>query len=192
MAGFSGAAGAQGNGLVASDYQKLRSVGQAEISPDGKLIAYTIVRYDRPGRPWGQLWVMDAASKKSVRIGAENDGSGGAVWSPDGKWIAYIGAAEGKQGLAMVRPDGTGATFLAPVMDTNAPLPSTGASVLGHRMETDCLCFETPGPNEGCHGDPFVITRMVSRTQVKEIPISMTIAGCTFLWWMWGRSTCVN
>ena len=34
--------GAQGNGLVASDYQKLRSVGQAEISPDGKLIAYTI------------------------------------------------------------------------------------------------------------------------------------------------------
>src|SRR4029077_10172622 len=90
---------AQGNGLVASDYQKLRSVGQAEISPDGKLIAYTIVRYDRPGRPWGQLWVMDVASKKSIRIGAENEASGGAVWSPDGKWIAYMGAAEGKQGL---------------------------------------------------------------------------------------------
>ena len=78
---ISGAASAQGNGLVASDYQKLRSVGQAEISPDGKLIAYTIVRYDRPGRPWGQLWVMDVASKKSARIGPENEGSGGAVWS---------------------------------------------------------------------------------------------------------------
>ena len=46
---ISAAASAQGNGLQASDYQKLRSVGQPEISPDGKLIAYTIVRYDRPG-----------------------------------------------------------------------------------------------------------------------------------------------
>ena len=143
---ISGGVRAQGNGLVASDYQKLRSVGQAEISPDGKLIAYTIVRYDRPGRPWGQLWVMDVASKKSIRIGAENEGSGGAVWSADGKWIAYMGAAEGKHGLAIVRPDGTGATFLAEVMDTNAPLPSTGATrhlVAGR--ETDCVCFRDAG-----------------------------------------------
>jgi hypothetical protein len=73
---ISGAVRAQGNGLVASDYQKLRSVGQAEISPDGKLIAYTIVRYDGPGRPRGQLWVMELVANKSIRIGAENKGLG--------------------------------------------------------------------------------------------------------------------
>ncbi len=167
---ISGAAGAQGNGLVASDYQKLRSVGQAEISPDGKLIAYTIVRYDRPGRPWGQLWVMDVASKKSVRIGAENEGSGGAVWSPDGKWIAYAGAAEGKQGLAIVRPDGTGATFMADVMDTNAPLPSMGASVTwspdGKQI---AFISATPGPEtKDASGDPIVITRYMYKPDAGE------------------------
>ncbi len=149
---ISSAVRAQGNGLVASDYQKLRSVGQAEISPDGKLIAYTIVRYDRPGRPWGQLWVMDVATRKSVRIGAENEGSGGAVWSPDGKWIAYMGSAEGKQGLAIVRPDGTGATFLAEVMDTNAPLPSMGASVTWSPDSKQVAFYfgDTGTGNEGC------------------------------------------
>jgi dipeptidyl aminopeptidase/acylaminoacyl peptidase len=161
---------AQGNGLVASDYQKLRSVGQAEISPDGKLIAYTIVRYDRPGRPWGQLRVMDVASKKSIRIGAENEGSGGAVWSPDGKWIAYMGAAEGKQGLAIVRPDGTGATFMAPVMDTNAPLPSMGASVTwspdGKQI---AFISATPGPEtKDASGDPIVITRYMYKPDAGE------------------------
>jgi dipeptidyl aminopeptidase/acylaminoacyl peptidase len=167
---ISGAIRAQVNGLVASDYQKLRSVGQAEISPNAQLIAYTIVRYDRPGRPWGQLWVMDVASKKSVRIGAENEGSGGAVWSADGKWIAYMGAAEGKQGLAMVRADGTGATFLAPVMDTNAPLPSTGASVTwspdGKQI---AFISATPGPEtKDASGDPIVITRYMYKPDAGE------------------------
>jgi len=161
---------AQGIGLVASDYQKLRSVGQAEISADGKLIAYTIVRYDRPGRPWGQLWVMDVASKKSVRVGAENEGSGGAVWSPDGKWIAYMGAAEGKNGLAIVHPDGTGATFLAEVMDTNAPLPSTGASVTWSPDSKQIAFISAmPGPEtKDASGDPMVITRYMYKPDAGE------------------------
>jgi hypothetical protein len=61
------------NGLQPDDYQRLRSAGQAELSPDAQLLAYSITRYDRPGRPWGQLWVMDLASGKSTRLGAENE-----------------------------------------------------------------------------------------------------------------------
>ena len=64
---------AQTNRLQSSDYQKLRSVNQVVFSPDGKLVAYTILRLDRPGRPWGQVWVMDLATGKSNRLGGEND-----------------------------------------------------------------------------------------------------------------------
>ncbi|HUK30210.1 MAG TPA: hypothetical protein VLV89_03790, partial [Candidatus Acidoferrum sp.] len=152
---------AQADRLQPSDYQKLRAVGQVKFSPDGKLLAYTITRFDRPGRPWSQVWVMDLATKKSVRMGGEDEGSGGPVWSPDGKWIAYSGMAEGKQGLVMAHPDGTGATYLAEVTGTNAPLPSQGASVTWS-PDSKQIAFisATPGPETAdASGDPMVITR---------------------------------
>ncbi len=158
------------NGLQPAAYQKLRSVGQAEISPDAKLVAYTIVRYDRPGRPWGQLWVMDLATNKSICMGAENEGSGGAVWSPDGRWIAYFGTAEGKNGLVIAHPDGTGATFLSEVSGTNAPLPSTGATVTWS-PDSKQIAFvsATPGPETAdATGDPIVITRYMYKPDAAE------------------------
>ncbi len=160
----------QANGLQATDYQRLRSVGQVEYSPDGKLIAYTIVRYDRPGRPWSQLWVMDPATRKSNHMGGEQDPSGGAVWSPDGRWLAYMGAAEGKHGLVIAHPDGTAATFLAEVTGTNAPLPSTGATVTWS-PDSKQIAFvsATPGPETAdASGDPMVITRYMYKPDAAE------------------------
>ena len=160
----------QANGLQATDYQRLRSVGQVEYSPDGKLIAYTIVRYDRPGRPWSQLWVMDPATRKSNHMGGEQDPSGGAVWSPDGHWLAYMGTAEGKHGLVIAHPDGTAATFLADVTATNAPLPSTGATVTWS-PDSKQIAFvsATPGPETAdANGDPMVITRYMYKPDAAE------------------------
>jgi dipeptidyl aminopeptidase/acylaminoacyl peptidase len=158
------------NGLLPADYQRMRAVAQAEFSPDGKFVAYTVVRYDRPGRPWPQLWVMDVASGKSTRIGGENDASGGPLWSPDGRWIAYDGAAEGKQGLAIVHPDGSGATFLAEAHGTNAPLPGQGAEVTwspdGRQI---AFISATPGPETAdAGGDPMVITRYLYKPDAGE------------------------
>ena len=82
-------AGAQG--LVSSDLSRYRSVGAVALSPDGHRLAYSIVMRDQPGRPYGQLWIMDLATQKSVRLGGEKDRSGGPVWSSDGKWLAFRG-----------------------------------------------------------------------------------------------------
>jgi len=72
-------------GLASGDLSRLRSVGSVELSPDGRRIAYTVTMRDRPGRPYGQLSIMDVATEKSVRVGAEKDSGGGPRWSPDGK-----------------------------------------------------------------------------------------------------------
>ncbi len=164
------AAFAQSDRLQVTDYQRLRSAGDADFSPDGNLLAYSITRYDRPGRPWGQLFVMDLATGKSTRIGAENESSGGAVWSRDGKWIAYMGAAEGKHGLVIAHPDGSSATFLAEVTGTNAPLPNSGT---GFTWSPDgkqiAFISATPGPETAdASGDPIVITRYMYKPDAGE------------------------
>src|SRR6202171_1008349 len=115
---FSGA-----QGLGSSDLSRLRSVGSVELSPDGRRIAYTVTMRDRPGRPYGQLWIMEVASQKSVRLGAEKDSGGGPLWSPDGKWFAFQGIQGEKHGLFVARPDGSDVTFLASLTRTNRPLP---------------------------------------------------------------------
>ena len=100
--------GAQG--LTSSDLSKLRSVGGVELSPDGRHLAYSVVMRDEPGRPYGQLWMMDLATQKSIRFGGDKDRGGGAVWSPDGRWLAFFGRQGDKHGLMIAKPDGSDVT----------------------------------------------------------------------------------
>ena len=123
--GTSVAASDHAQGLTSNDLSRLRSIGSVALSPDGHYIAYTITMRDRPGRPYGQLWVMDLGTEKSMRLGGDKPASG-PVWSGDSKWIAFHGADGDKHGLFIAHPDGSDTTFLAAMAGTNSPLPGTG------------------------------------------------------------------
>jgi hypothetical protein len=62
---------APAQGLVSSDLYRFRSVEEVALLPDNRLIAYTVTMRDRPGRPYSQVWIMDPATQKTVRLGAE-------------------------------------------------------------------------------------------------------------------------
>jgi dipeptidyl aminopeptidase/acylaminoacyl peptidase len=96
--------------------------------------------------------------------------SGSPAWSPDSKWIAYAGAAEGKHGLAIVHPDGSAATFLSEASGTNAPLPGTGAEVTWSPDSRQIAFISaTPGPETAdATGDPIVITRYMYKPDAGE------------------------
>ena len=155
--------------LASSDLARLRNVGGVALSPDGRLIAYTIVKHDQPGRPSGQLWVMDVASGKSVRLGGDKP-AGGAVWSSDGKWIAYNGTEGDKHGLIIAHPDGSDATFLATVEGTNSPLPGTGKTAAwSPDRKQIAFISSTPGDEAvDASGDPMVITRYLYKPDAGE------------------------
>src|SRR5260370_11258666 len=161
---------AAAQGLVGSDFSRLRSVGSVELSPDGRRIVYGVVTRDRPGRPYGQLWIMDLATQKSVRVGGEKDSGGGPLWSPDGKWFAFEGHQGEKGGLFIARPDDSEVAFLAAPEGTNSPLPGTGKDFTWS-PDSKQIAFisSTPGAEAAeASGDPIVTTRYLYKPDAGE------------------------
>jgi dipeptidyl aminopeptidase/acylaminoacyl peptidase len=157
-------------GFVSSDLSRFRSTGGALLSPDSHRIAYTVTRYDRPGRPYPQLWVMDLATQKSIRVSGEKDVTAHAIWSPDGKWLAFQGSAGDKHGLLMARPDGSEIAFLAAMGGTNSPLPGAGQDVTWS-PDSKQIAFISSTPDERAAeagGDPMVITRYLYKPDAGE------------------------
>jgi dipeptidyl aminopeptidase/acylaminoacyl peptidase len=159
--------------LKPQDLAQLQSVGEAQISPDGSHIIYTVVHNDRSGAPYSQAWVMDAATGKSTRLGDEKGSANGARWSPDGKSIAYFGSVGDKSGLVVAKADGSSPEFIATNQGTNHPTPSAGERMTWS-PDAKKIAFisaaagpETNDPS----GDPVVITRYLYKPTASNGPV---------------------
>lgn len=161
---------AQVKTIKSSDLYRMRFVKEVEISPDGSSIAYTVVLNPTTGRTSNQLWTIEAGSGKSIRLTAEKDSGSTPVWSPDGKWIAFNGEVNKKQGLYIVRANGNDLRFLAETKSTNSPLTYEGQSI-EWSPDSKKIAFvsTTPGPEtELATGDPVVITRYLYKPDFAE------------------------
>jgi dipeptidyl aminopeptidase/acylaminoacyl peptidase len=155
------------SGLQSQDLYKLQSVGDVHASPDGRHVVYSVQSSDRPGRPYSRLWIMDVESRAARRIGP--DSASGPVWSPDGTSIAFTGREDDQSGLMVIKPDGSGETFLAPILGTNHPLPSSGDR-LAWSPDGRQIAFisAADGPEADANGDPMVITRYLYKPTASE------------------------
>ena len=160
MASLLGPCSAQTN-WTSSDLYKLRSVSEAELSPDGSRIAYSVTNNDQPGRPYSQTFILKLDTQQSTRLGRASS----PRWSPDGQWLAYLTG----EGLTISRPDGAGPILLAPISGTNHPLPGSGER-LSWSPDSKSIAFvsSTPGPEPDANGDPMVITRYLYKPTASE------------------------
>jgi Tol biopolymer transport system component len=155
------------SGLQSQDLYKLQSVSDVHASPDGRHVVYSVQSSDRPGRPYSRLWIVDVESRAARRIGP--DSASGPVWSPDGTAIAFTGREGEQSGLMVIKPDGSGETFLAPILGTNHPLPSSGDR-LSWSPDGRQIAFisAADGPEADANGDPMVITRYLYKPTASE------------------------
>jgi dipeptidyl aminopeptidase/acylaminoacyl peptidase len=73
-----------------NDLINVKRVGDPQVSPDGKWIAYTVGIVDKEAnRTLTQIYTMAADGSRPKQLTSETKSSSGPRWSPDGKWIAY-------------------------------------------------------------------------------------------------------
>ncbi len=86
----------------------VRGAGQAEISPDGKWIAYSATVTGEP-----QVWIVSASGGAPRQL-TFGEGIDGLTWTPDGSGLVYVADTGGDErpGFTLLSPDGARETVL--------------------------------------------------------------------------------
>ena len=87
------------------DLLNLKRVGAPAISPDGRLVAYTVRETNWDENAYEtEIWVGDATRTRPLTAGKKS--SQQPAWSPDGKWLAFVSDRDGKRQIYQIAIDG--------------------------------------------------------------------------------------
>lgn len=89
------AARAQRRAITVDDYLALRAVGDPQLSPDGRRVAYTVTEASlKDNRGVARIWIADLGGGEPRQI-TEGPGSDRQPrWSPDGRALAFVSTRE--------------------------------------------------------------------------------------------------
>ena len=83
-------------GLRPGDIYRLQTTGDAQISPDGKWVAYTLTTVDSAkDKRNTDIWMMSWDGTENVQLTNSPDGESSPRWSPDGKYISFTASRNG-------------------------------------------------------------------------------------------------
>src|SRR5499426_2470584 len=90
------------------DLLNVKSLGGAQISPDGKYVAYTVSETDWKQDAFvTQIWLANTATGKTFQITRGEKSAGNPQWSPSGEWLAFTSNRIGdKNQIFVIYPDG--------------------------------------------------------------------------------------
>ena len=90
-------------------------VAEAQISPDGKWVAYRVSVPDKAAnRSNNNLWIVPTAGGEARQI-TRSGRDMRPQWSPDGKWIAFLSSREGGPQVWVIAVSGGEATKLTSI-----------------------------------------------------------------------------
>ena len=99
--------GQQMRPMTFEDVLKLKGVSDAQISPDGKWVAYVVTSVDMTENANdADIWIVSASGGEPSRLTTSKKNDNQPRWSPDGKKIAFVSAREEKPQIFLISPFG--------------------------------------------------------------------------------------
>jgi dipeptidyl aminopeptidase/acylaminoacyl peptidase len=101
------AGGAEGRRMAVDDLLAVRRVADAQVSPDGKLVAYAVREVSlEKNAAVSHIWVIPAAGGAPRQLTNGEKGESRPRWSPDGKTIAFLSSRSGSAQVWLIPVDG--------------------------------------------------------------------------------------
>lgn len=84
--------------LKVDDVFSLKTVGDPQISPDGRWVAYTLRSFDaKMDAANTDVYMVPFAGGAAVQLTASPKGENRPRFSPDGRWLAFLSGRDGKK-----------------------------------------------------------------------------------------------
>ena len=79
------------------DMHRFHDVRDAQISPDGKWVAYTLNTVDGiADKSDTDVWITSWDGKQHLRMTTSPESESSPRWSPDGRWLSFLSSRPGK------------------------------------------------------------------------------------------------
>ena len=90
--------------LQPDDIFSLKNVSDPRISPDGAWVAYTVTSLDKKeDNSDTDIYMVAASGGAPVRLTSSKKPENGPRWSPDGRYLAFLSARDGKKPQVFLR-----------------------------------------------------------------------------------------
>jgi dipeptidyl aminopeptidase/acylaminoacyl peptidase len=140
------------------DMIQMHRVGEAQVSPDGKWVAYTVSTPDLDAnRSASNIWMVPTAGGSSLQL-TQSGHDSSPVWSPDGKTIAFLSSRSGDSQVYLLSMDGGEAKPLTHL--------STGVDIVKWSPDGKTIAF-TSGVYPDCKDDACNSARDVEKDKDK-------------------------
>jgi dipeptidyl aminopeptidase/acylaminoacyl peptidase len=130
--------------IAFDDLIHMNRIAEAQVSPDGKWVAYTVATPDLDAnRNASNIWIVPATGGSSIQLTQSGHDSSPA-WSPDGKTIAFLSSRSGTSQVYLLSMDGGEAQPFTHI--------STGADIVKWSPDGKTIAF-TSSVYPGCKDD---------------------------------------